>query len=149
MLCKFEPTIRVVAIDYGSTTRTALEILISLERYEKVNIPWHGKNLGKGAALKTGSQYLVDQDVNAGTAGTLDADGQHLAKTILKVVRSSTEAGMPGLFDRTFGKNTPLRSFLRNRASSFSLSLLFGNRLGDRQTGLRAVPAGLERRWSC
>ena len=44
---------------------------------------------------------------------------------------------------RTFGKNTPLKSFLGNRASSFFLGLFFGIRLGDTQTGLRAIPAGL------
>ena len=106
-LCKWEPTIRIVVIDDGSTTKTALEVFISLERYENVKILRHDENLGKGTALKTGFQYLVDQEVNSGTVVALDADGQHLAKDAIKVMRASTETGMPTLGVRTFGKNTP------------------------------------------
>ena len=104
------------------------------------------KSQGLVGKRKAGESLQQLEQLEARVA--LDADGQHLAKAALKVIRSSTEAGMPRLVDRTFGKNTPRRSFLRNRASSFFLGLIFGNRLGDRQTGLRMVPAGLERRWS-
>ena len=37
-LCKYDPTLRIVVIDDGSTTKTALEVFISLERYENVQI---------------------------------------------------------------------------------------------------------------
>ena len=102
----------------------------------------HDVNRGKGAALKTGFSWLVENGETEGCV-TADADGQHLVKDIIKVaekVRENPDALIIG--GRKFNKpGVPARSKFGNYASRFTFNLLYGQCIGDTQTGLRGVPA--------
>ena len=102
----------------------------------------HEVNRGKGAALKTGFSWLLEQCETEGCV-TADADGQHLVKDILKVaeaVKANPDALIIG--GRKFNRpGVPTRSKFGNYASRFTFNLLYGQCIGDTQTGLRGVPA--------
>ena len=46
----------------------------------------HPENRGKGAAIKTGLDYVYKNCPNTDGVVTVDADGQHLVKDIIRVV---------------------------------------------------------------
>lgn len=103
----------------------------------------HVKNQGKGAALKTGFDYIRTQD-NGNLAGvvTADADGQHSPQDILRVSQAlSDNSSRLILGTRTFDQTTPFRSKFGNILTREVFSLLTGSKISDTQTGLRGIPA--------
>ncbi len=108
----------------------------------------YGENRGKGAALKTGFRYLLEQARRAGRpapgAVTADCDGQHTVEDVLAVCRAMEKApGALTLGCRNFGPGTPQRSAMGNRVVSGAMRLLYGIDLKDTQTGLRGIPGPL------
>ena len=104
----------------------------------------HEVNRGKGAALKTAFSYLAEHCPEAEGAVTIDGDGQHLTKDIL---RCAAEIGDPNTLVmgcRDFNApDIPARSRSGNKITSAVFRLLCGIRLSDTQTGLRGIPAAL------
>lgn len=100
----------------------------------------HSKNLGKGGALKTGFQYIQDNYYEPACVVTADSDGQHAVLDVLRVSEESKESPdvlILGVRDfKTSG--VPAKSLLGNRVASFIFKVLYGERLSDTQTGLRA-----------
>ena len=103
----------------------------------------HEVNKGKGRALKTAFGYVREKLPALRGVITIDGDGQHLTKDIIacgqrmlenedKVVLGCRDFSLPGI---------PPRSVAGNRTTSRFFRLLFGIRLSDTQTGLRAIPA--------
>ena len=103
----------------------------------------HEVNRGKGRALKTAFGYVREKLPELHGVITIDGDGQHLTKDILacgqrmlenedKVVLGCRDFSLPGI---------PPRSVAGNRTTSRFFRFLFGIRLSDTQTGLRAIPA--------
>ncbi|MCD8122216.1 MAG: bifunctional glycosyltransferase family 2/GtrA family protein [Clostridiales bacterium] len=107
----------------------------------------HDKNRGKGAALKTGFRTAVERFGEGNCYITADADGQHLPEDILAVGRALAEhPDALVLGTRDFGSdNVPWKSRFGNRITSFVFRLMTGVACADTQTGLRGVPACLER----
>ena len=103
----------------------------------------HIVNRGKGRALKTGFQYILD-NVPAEAVVCADSDGQHSPKDILEVARVSecTEAKMV-LGSRLFSGKVPLRSRFGNRLTSKVYDAATGINIGDTQTGLRGYPRSM------
>ena len=100
----------------------------------------HSKNKGKGAALRTGIDYLSDR---ADGIITADADGQHTAKDIKKIADAMQK--MPDTFitgGRDFSK-MPLRSRFGNSITYLLFFISTRIRIKDTQTGLRGIPACL------
>ena len=83
----------------------------------------HQTNMGKGAALKTAFKYLKSQQAD-GTVVTSDADGQHLVKDILKLIKFSEQNE-----DKLILGNTITRFVFYSSSSKY---------IKDTQTGLRA-----------
>ena len=107
----------------------------------------HEVNRGKGAALKTAFAYLTQHCPDAFGAVTIDGDGQHLTRDILRCVEALDESDTIVMGCRDFsGPDVPARSAMGNRITSAVFRLLCGIRLSDTQTGLRALPAALFRR---
>lgn len=133
--------IQVLAVDDGSGESYAW-IFQALERLEGCTVLRHPVNRGKGAALKTAfTWYLEHLPKNCPGVVTADCDGQHRVEDVLAVQSALVEReGALILGSRDFGPDTPARSLSGNRASAAALSLLYGIRLRDTQTGLRGIP---------
>jgi putative flippase GtrA len=99
-------------------------------------------NLGKGAALKHGFNYILVHFPEAQRIITADADGQHDPDDIISVANASEDGNLV-LGSRTFGPAVPLRSKFGNVVSRHVYGLATGIRLRDTQTGLRSVPRKL------
>ncbi|MGL1863773.1 MAG: bifunctional glycosyltransferase family 2/GtrA family protein [Pseudodesulfovibrio sp.] len=101
----------------------------------------HHCNIGKGAALKTGLNYLACNFSNSVGAVTLDADGQHLVKDCIAVSQElMKDRHSLVLGCRSFTGEIPFRSKMGNILSRKVLSLLGGVSISDTQTGLRGIP---------
>lgn len=124
----------VIVVDDGSTDNTrkkALEagaIVIS-----------HPRNLGKGAALKTGFKIALER--GADVIISIDADGQHDPDEIPRLI-SAMERGN---FDIVIGSrflgdisSMPTPRIFSNTITSSFLRLFFGIPVTDSQSGFRA-----------
>lgn len=132
----------VVVVDDGSTEgASAFDELAGGYGVGNVVLLRHDRNRGKGAALKTALQYLRGK---ADFMLTLDGDGQHRLEDALAVAHKARETKGVVFGVRDFSrKAVPFRSWWGNRWTSLEVRLLFGYRLADTQTGLRAVPSRL------
>jgi putative flippase GtrA len=109
-----------------------------------VRVLRHAINLGKGAALKTGLNFVLVEYPGALGAVTADADGQHDPDDVMSVARAlAAEPNCLVLGVRGFHGDVPLRSRLGNALSRGVVRLVMGQNLADTQTGLRGVPRAL------
>ena len=130
---------RIVLVDDGSVK--GKEIFPQAEKYvEKILV--HPVNRGKGAALKTGFNYIGECDVI-----TADADGQHTPDDIAKVAEGlkTHRAGLV-LGVRAFTGKVPFRSRFGNFWTRWLFFLMTHLMIRDTQTGLRGIPGPLVRR---
>ncbi|MDO4749345.1 MAG: bifunctional glycosyltransferase family 2/GtrA family protein [Eubacteriales bacterium] len=106
----------------------------------------HPVNRGKGAALKTAFQYILDERPNVQGVVTADGDGQHLPEDILNCSRVMVEKNCVILGARDFTlPDIPPKSRMGNRITSFIFRTGCGIHLCDTQTGLRVFPKHLLR----
>ncbi len=152
-----EPDNRLLTLLHELNTQKAGPIIIindgSLPEYDHyfdeakekygATIIKHAHNMGKGAALKSAFSYILDKYPKAIGCVTADSDGQHTAKDIAAVVdalRRYPQKMVLGV--RTFDKNiVPFKSRFGNILTRFLYHLLYGIKLSDTQTGLRAIPS--------
>ncbi len=112
--------------------------------YPAVTVLTHETNRGKGAALKTAFEWLIRNCPDCAGAVTVDGDGQHLLKDIVRCTESMTDENTIVMGCRDFSmEHIPARSRTGNRITSAVFRLLCGIRLSDTQTGLRALPSAL------
>ncbi|MFC9710587.1 glycosyltransferase [Paenibacillus sp. NPDC056933] len=105
----------------------------------------HTENLGKGAALKTGFQYIGQQFDVSSFVVTADSDGQHAPEDVYRLAKETRrhpDALVLGVRDFSEG-GIPPKSLLGNRMASSIFAMLYGKKLSDTQTGLRAFGPGL------
>jgi glycosyltransferase involved in cell wall biosynthesis len=136
---------RVVVVDDGCGPDYAA-VFSRLAAMPQVNVLRNAVNLGKGAALKYGINYILTEGSKAIGIVTADADGQHAVLDIKRVgemLRANPRAFVLG--SREFGEKVPLRSKLGNSVSRVLYRLLLGLKLKDTQTGLRGMPLLLAR----
>lgn len=133
---------RFIVVDDGST-RSA-EIFRRLAGVDGVTVLTHGRNRGKGVALKTAFAAILERYPDAPGTVTADADGQHLPEDVERVARRlSEDPSRLVLGVRSFGRGTPLRSRFGNFWSYVEFRLATGVALKDTQTGLRGIPLRL------
>ena len=103
----------------------------------------HEVNKGKGRALKTAFGYVREHLPELRGVITIDGDGQHLTKDIIACGNRMLEKQDSVVLGcRDFSKpGVPPRSVAGNKTTSRFFRILFGIRLSDTQTGLRAIPA--------
>ncbi len=130
-----------VVVDDGSGEKYK-KIFENAKQYAAVLT--HPVNRGKGAALKTGLEYIGKTVPPESVIVTLDADGQHSVVDAGKVVQVALEnKGSLILGSRGFDKDVPARSKFGNSVTRFVYRLTTGAKVFDTQTGLRAFSYSL------
>ena len=134
----------IVLIDDGSGPEYQV-IFDQVTSISRVFLLRHARNRGKGAALKTGIQFALRSFPALIGIVTADADGQHLSDDVNRVLQASIplRQGRLVLGARSFGGAVPLRSRVGNILTRDILRSLFGWKLTDTQTGLRAIPVAM------
>lgn len=97
----------------------------------------HETNKGKGRALKTGIEYIMDNLSDHPYFITADADGQHLISDILRVREALEQKAHMVLTTRRFKGKIPFRSMFGNLLSRFVFAMMTGKYFSDNQSGLR------------
>ena len=133
----------IIIVDDGSTIsrREGKDIFFELEAMGCV-VYRHEKNLGKGAAIKTGISKAIETFGNNVEIITCDADGQHLPKDIKKVadaLKKNPTSLVLGTRDFE-GSNVPKKSKYGNKITSAFFYLTKKKKCPDTQTGLRGIP---------
>lgn len=136
----------VVIVNDGSEPNRR-HIFAQLNEIDGVTVLQHDVNFGKGRALKTAFHYCLSHFPDKLGVVTADADGQHAIDDVCNV--SSHFAQHPTrlvLGVRDFSKeDVPKKSYLGNVICTNLFYFLFGKKLPDTQTGLRAIPMKLLR----
>ncbi|MBN1226204.1 MAG: bifunctional glycosyltransferase family 2/GtrA family protein [Deltaproteobacteria bacterium] len=131
----------ILIVDDGND-KSFDNVFCEVSKYKNVLVIKHAVNLGKGAALKTGFNYILTHFPDVPCIVTADADGQHAPEDILNVAEESIKKqGQYILGVRAFQKDVPLRSKLGNVLTKLIFLFLTGIKLSDTQTGLRSWPA--------
>ncbi|MCM1149863.1 MAG: bifunctional glycosyltransferase family 2/GtrA family protein [Butyricicoccus sp.] len=122
------------------------EHLCFFERAAKISpavtVLTHEQNRGKGRALKTAFEYILQNRPDSLGAVTIDGDGQHLTEDILACSEAMLEQKNRVILGcRNFDEpHVPPKSRSGNKFTRTLLFLGCGIRLSDTQTGLRAIP---------
>lgn len=133
----------IVVVDDGSPEECA-PVFDELRSMPRVKVLRHAVNLGKGAALKMALNFAFCEFPASAGFITADADGQHAIEDILAVARRFAESpDCLVLGARSFSEAVPFRSRFGNKCTRVLVRFLVGQRLGDTQTGLRAIPRSL------
>ncbi len=131
----------IVVVNDGSTDSTA-EILsrTALDGHKGLTILTHKKNMGKGAALKTGFSFAAKSGFDY--VVTIDSDGQHFASEIdILIDAAIREPDTLWVGSRELGcKNMPGKNTFANKFSNFWFRIETGISLEDTQSGFRIYP---------
>lgn len=140
----------ILVVDDGSGPAYE-EVFAQVADRSGVTVLRHPANRGKGASLRTAMATVLE----AGHAGdhvvgavTVDADGQHLPADVRRVADALIDRGheprVAVLGERDFDlPDIPARSRFGNKVTTGIVRAIFGRRLPDTQTGLRAVTTDL------
>lgn len=133
----------IVVVDDGSDARCR-PVFERLAAGGRCRVLAHAVNLGKGRALKTGLNQIALAHPGAAGVVTLDADGQHPAEDVARVVAAFLRDPRDLVIgSRRFAAGTPLRSLVGNLLTRWLFRLLAGRRVADTQSGLRCFPLAL------
>lgn len=106
-----------------------------------VDLLSHAENRGKGAALKTGFDFIRKTYPDSLGVITADADGQHLPEDIANIARILAEKPDTVILGaRHFEGKVPLRSRFGNTMTRVVFAMTSHRFIHDVQTGLRAIP---------
>ena len=132
---------KIIIVDDGSDAAHQ-KWFDAAEKYPQCVVLHHGVNKGKGRALKTAFAYVLENLPEMKGVITIDGDGQHLVQDIIACGNRMLEAGDKVVLGcRDFDlPGVPPRSVAGNKFTAGAFRLLFGIRLSDTQTGLRAIP---------
>lgn len=123
----------VVVVDDGSKDDT-----YDAAKAKKVIVLRHIINLGKGAAVKTGCDFVLKK--NGKRIILIDADGQHEPKEIPRFLKSLQDADIVFGYRKISGQ-MPFVLRLGNWFINFATLVLYGLNLKDTQCGYRAFTA--------
>lgn len=104
----------------------------------------HTVNRGKGRAMKTALEWVLQNAPEMDGAVFADGDGQHRPEDVVATAERAQKADRVTLGTRDFSaSNIPFRSRFGNVLTSFLVRLMFRIPIYDTQTGLRAIPRRL------
>jgi glycosyltransferase involved in cell wall biosynthesis len=126
----------VLVVDDGSGDGTA-----RLAEEARATVIIHKRNAGKGAAIRTGFDYVRGGEFDA--VVLLDGDGQHDWDEIPRFIEAAERTGAGVVLGDRMGDIGEMPALRRwtNRTTSGILSRLASRRLPDSQCGFRLVRA--------
>ena len=134
----------VVIVDDGSGEKYS-SIFTEAENYLKTTggaLLRHDVNRGKGRALKTAFEHVLEHEPDAMGCVTADSDGQHSPECIAKIMEAlekNPDKLILGV--RTFDmEGVPWKSRMGNKITEHVFSYVSGIHVTDTQTGLRGIP---------
>jgi len=128
------PSKSVIVVDDGSHDETA-----TVAREAGALVVCHGRNRGKGAALRTGLD--VARELGFDTVVTVDADGQHPPTEAARLALHPASSSAVLLGVRSLASaGAPRANQISNGISNYFLSRFTGRDLLDTQCGLRRYP---------
>jgi glycosyltransferase involved in cell wall biosynthesis len=125
---------KVIVIDDGSTDLTA-----EVAQLAGAEVVSHGKNLGKGAAIKTAFEKA--KEYGADCLVLLDGDGQHSPEEIPEILKPLSEGdGDVVIGSRFMDRKSRVPKYRRvgQEVLTAATNLASGRRLTDTQSGFRA-----------
>ncbi|MFH1531519.1 MAG: glycosyltransferase family 2 protein [Pseudomonadota bacterium] len=124
----------VIVVDDGSIDATA-----EMAERGGAEVLRHADNRGKGVALRTAIQHVVDKGYNP--AVFLDADGQHSPADLGRFLERWERTGADLIIGTRMGNpvGMPILRLFANTSSSVIVSLLAGKWISDSQSGYRLV----------
>lgn len=126
---------KIIVVDDGSTDYT-----LKVARQAGAIVVRHPINLGQGAALRTGMDLALD--FGADLIVTFDADGQHMARDINKLIQPVINNEVDIALGSRFldnSSNTPRLKKVVLKMGVFLIFLMYGIMLSDTHNGLRAI----------
>jgi glycosyltransferase involved in cell wall biosynthesis len=124
----------VIVVDDGSNDATG-----HVAREHGASVIRHARNLGKGAALRTGLREAARRGLKV--AVSADADGQHPGASARAVLTGSEDPKALVLGVRDLQRDgAPRSNQFGNAVSNYFLSAFAGRPLRDTQCGLRRYP---------
>lgn len=133
---------KIIIVNDGSS-KDCEEPLKYVENKKECILLKHKVNQGKGRALKTAFEYVLQKEKDVDAVVTVDGDNQHKPEDILNCVECASnnrDALVAGCRDFS-GKDLPLRSKFGNNLTRFIFKTACGVKISDTQTGLRVIPA--------
>jgi glycosyltransferase involved in cell wall biosynthesis len=124
----------VIVVDDGSSDKTSDEAASA-----GAHVIINEKNMGKGASLKKGFEYVSSSGYEA--VITMDADRQHDFREIPFFIKKMEETGADIVLGTRMGnhKGMPVIRMFTNFTTSLIVSILSGSRVTDSQTGFRLI----------
>lgn len=131
----------IVVVDDGSAEANK-KYFEEVKALDGVEVLVHEVNKGKGRAMKTAFEYIMNNRKDISGVVTVDGDGQHLPKDIKNCVEAmEKEEDKVVLGVRNFsGPEIPARSKFGNNMTKAIFRFACGIKISDTQTGLRAIP---------
>jgi glycosyltransferase involved in cell wall biosynthesis len=137
---------RVVVVNDGSGAGYQ-DIFSAAQKLDGVCVVTHTVNMGKGRALKTGFNFILERFPGC-CAVAVDGDGQHRvcdAMSAAKYADLHPDALILGCRNFSKTENIPLANYLGNVLTRITVWLLTGLWFSDTQCGLRAYPPDIMR----
>ena len=137
---------RIILVDDGSEIKNRVFFKTCKEEYG-IKLIRHVVNFGKGIAIKSAFNHILEECPDVAGAVTADCDGQHTVEDIETCAKLTCEHPDELILGcRSFdNKEIPFRSRFGNKCTKLVLKGLSGLKVSDTQTGLRGMPIGLIR----
>ena len=130
----------ILVVNDGSA-RDSLRTFSEIKKIPGCTVISHSTNRGKGAALKTGIAYCLDNRPGAKGVVTVDGDGHHRTCDIVSCAHKMLESGQVILgMRRPDDKTISKRGRYGNAITAGAIKIVCGYKVPDPMTGLRGIP---------
>lgn len=136
--------IHILLVDDGSGKEYRHYFEVAQNKYS-CQVITHSVNLGKGRALKSAFNYILNEWSTCMGAVTVDSDGQHSPEDTVKCAQALLQNPNSLIMGcRDFSSEiVPFKSKYGNLITRRIINLLCGISISDTQTGLRGIPCAL------